>query len=91
MVIAAAGGLAVAGGASADPTGPNLNGLWQWYAGSLKINLQFEIGSGTSTQVRGFVDSADGASRNSVINRGSIVGGQGSLAAYDSRASTTAM
>ena len=40
VVIAAAGGLAVAGGASADPTGPNLNGLWQWYAGSLKINLQ---------------------------------------------------
>ena len=84
VVIAAAGGLAVAGGASAEPTGPNLNGLWQWYDGSLKINTQFEITSGTSTQVRGFVDSADGASRNSVINRGSIVGGQGSLFAYDS-------
>jgi hypothetical protein len=76
--------LGAVGGAFADATGPNLTGLWQWYAGSTEINAQFEITSGTSTQVRGFVDSAHGQSRNEIIDNGSIVGGQGTLYAYES-------
>jgi len=79
VTVAVLAGMGPVSVASAASTGPNLNGIWDWNP----INTQFEIASGTSTDVRGWIDSANATNRAALINAGSIVNGQGWLSAYD--------